>query len=193
MFDLVLNNIRRHVSLTEAEAAAFTSRLQVRKIRKRQYLLQSGDVCRFDSFVNSGCLRAFATDEKDHEHVMQFALEDWWIGDQESFLFGTPSNYHIEALENCELLQIDLESLEDLYRSVPAIERYFRIIFQRAFISLQQRIVANLSNSAEYNYRQFIERYPSIEQRVPQYQVASYLGITPEFLSKIRNLSRAEK
>jgi CRP-like cAMP-binding protein len=183
-------NIRKHIEkiiqLSDEGFDFFISLAKHRKIRKKQYLLQAGDICLYESYVISGCLRAYYVDEKGQEHILQFAVEDWWIGDMHSFINDTPANYNIDALEETELLQLDKVSLEKLYKKVPQFERFFRIKVQNAFINMQQRIVASMSETAEQRYLQFIEKYPYLEQRLPQHQVASYLGITPEFLSRVR-------
>jgi CRP-like cAMP-binding protein len=148
--------------------------------------VQEGDVCRFETFVNKGCLRAYHIDEKGQEHIAQFAIEGWWISDMYSFLTATPARFNVDALEDSELLCIDKLSLEELYIQVPKFERFFRIILQNAFIAHQQRIIANMSKTVEEHYLDFMNYYSQLEQRVPQHQVASYLGITPESLSRIR-------
>lgn len=186
MYDLIPQHIAKHIQLTQEETDYFISILQIKRLRKKQYLVQEGDVCRYESFVNKGCLRAYHVDEKGQEHVAQFAIEDWWISDMYSFLTGTPARFNVDALEDSELLCIDKPSLEELYIQVPKFERFFRIILQNAFIAQQQRIIANMSKGAEERYLDFINRYPQLEQRVPQHQIASYLGITPESLSRIR-------
>jgi CRP-like cAMP-binding protein len=134
----------------------------------------------------SGCLRAYYTDDRGIEHAVQFAIEDWWIGDMRSFMTETPAWLNIDALEDTEVLMISKESIDRLYVEIPAFERYFRIRIQNAFIAEQQRIGAGLSKSAEERYLEFIQKYPKMEQRIPQVHIASYLGITPEFLSTIR-------
>jgi CRP-like cAMP-binding protein len=186
MYDLILQNISKHIQLTQEETDYFTSVLQIKRLRKKQYLIQEGVVSRYESFVNKGCLRSYYIDEKGQEHIAQFAIEGWWIGDMYSFLTSTPARLNVDALEDSELLCIDKPSLEELYLQIPKFERFFRIILQNAFIAHQQRIIANMSKSAEERYLDFIKRYPHLEQRVPQHQVASYLGITPESLSRIR-------
>lgn len=186
MYDLILQNISKHIQLTEVETDYFTSVLQIKRIRRKQYLIQEGNVSRYEAFVNKGCLRAYHVDEKGQEHIAQFAIEGWWIGDMYSFLTSTPARLNVDALEDSELLCIDKPSLEELYLQVPKFERFFRIILQNAFIAHQQRIIANMSKTAEERYLEFIKHYPQLEQRVPQHQIASYLGITPESLSRIR-------
>ncbi len=186
MFESILNNVARFIDLTAEEKDQFTSVIQIKKLRKKQYLVQEGDVCRFEAFINKGSMRSFSIDDKGYEHVVLFGIEDWWIGDLYSFFTQTPSRYNVEALEDSELFCLDKPSLEKLYSDVPKFERFFRILIQNAFIAQQQRIIANMSQSAEQRYHDFINRYPQFEKRFPQYQVASYLGIKPESLSRIR-------
>lgn len=182
----ILDNISRHISLTEEEAELFLSLLRPRAIRRRQLLLQSGDIARHETFVVKGLLRAYTVDKSGYEHVAMFASEGWWISDLYSFLTQTPANQNIDALEDSEVLQIEKQDLEKLYLQVPKFDRFFRILLQNAFIANQQRIIASISQTAEEQYVAFIKKYPSLEQRVPQHQVASYLGITPETISRIR-------
>jgi len=186
MFESILKNISRHIQLTESETAQFTAVLKIKNIRKRQYLLQAGDVCRFENFVSKGLLRAYTIDDKGAEHIIMLALEDWWISDLFSFLSDTPSNMHIDALEDSEIISIEKPDLERLYNEIPKLERLMRILFQKAFVAQQQRILASISQSAEERYTSFVKKYPSLEQRIPQTQIASYLGITPETLSRVR-------
>lgn len=186
MFDLIRKNITRHVQLSEEEFAYFTSLLKQKRLRKKQFLLEEGEPCTHECFVNSGCLRMYKLNEKGQEHLIQFAVADWWIGDQYSFLTGDPSGFFIDALEASDVLLIEKQKLEQLYEQVPRFERFFRIAFQNSYVALQRRILAGLSQTAEEKYLDFIKRYPDLEQKIPQYQVASYLGITPESLSRIR-------
>jgi len=132
-------------------------------------------------------MRSYFTNDKGQEYIIQFAIEGWWLNDNESFLFNTPSQFNVEALENTELLQTDRTALEDLYQHIPQLERFFRILYQRSFIMLQKRVIAAMSRTAEQRYLDFAARYPEIVNRVPQYQLAAYLGMTAEFLSKIRH------
>lgn len=186
MYTLLLDNIKRHIAITPEEEEYFISLLQHRKLRKRQYLIQEGDVAKYENFVIKGCLRAYSVDEKGQEHIIQFAEEDWWIGDMYSYTSGEPAIFNVDALEDSELLQISPENQEQLFKAYPKFERFFRIIIQNGFIALQRRVIANMSQPAEERYLDFAKKYPSILNRVPQHQVASYLGITPEFLSRIR-------
>ena len=183
---LILKNISRHIDLSPDEEKYFLSILKQRSLRKRQYLLQAGDICRYENFVTKGCLRAYTVDQKGEEHIAMFAMEDWWISDLYSFLTGTPATQHIEALEESEVLQIEKDDLERLYIEIPKFDRLMRILLQNAFVANQQRILASISQTAEEQYLNFIKKYPALEQRVPQHQIASYLGITPETISRIR-------
>jgi CRP-like cAMP-binding protein len=191
MFDLILKNVSRHITLTPEEAQYFTSILQKRSLRKRQYLLQAGDISRYECFVNKGCLRTYHVDDKGQEHIVQFAFEEWWTGEMYSFLTGQPSSYNIDALEDSELLLIEQSQWEQLFIEIPKFERLFRMLLQNAFISMQRRITDNMSLTAEERYIKFSKQYPQFEQRLPLRQIASYLGITPESLSRIR-AKRAE-
>ena len=186
MFDTIQKNISKHIQLAEEEFNYFTSLLKKKKLRKKQFLLEEGEICRFECFVNSGCLRQYYLDDNGQEHIIQFAITDWWITDQYSYLTGLPSQYFIDALEDSEVVLIEKSSLEKLYDKVPKFERFFRIAFQNSYVALQRRILANISQTAEERYLNFSKNYPEIEQKVPQHQVASYLGIKPESLSRLR-------
>jgi CRP-like cAMP-binding protein len=184
--DLILKNVKRHIELTDVETKLFLSLLSVRKLLKRQFLLKAGEICHTENFVASGLLRAYTTDNKGSEHVLMFAMEDWWVADLFSFLTGQPSSMNIEALEDSEVISIEKPALESLYKQVPKFERLMRILFQNAFVAQQQRILSGISQTTEERYSTFIKKYPTLEQRVPQTQIASYLGMTPETLSRIR-------
>ncbi len=184
--DLLLLNVAKHIQLDQAEIDFFISLLEHKTLKRKDYLLRQGEICKAESFIIKGCLRAYTIDDNGFEHIVMFGVEDWWVGDLYSFLTKTPATYFIDALENTELLQITKEKLDGLYEKVPKFERFFRIIFQNAFIAQQTRINQNLSYPAEQRYLDFIKRYPHLEQRLSQKQVAAYLGITPVFLSMIR-------
>lgn len=186
MFEQLFHAINNKVALTEAEQEAIKPFFTPKKIRKRQYLLQEGDVCKYTAFVEKGALRSYSLDDKGNEHVVQFAMEGWWISDQYSVLTGEPSVYNIDALEDSEILLISNISFEGMLNTVPKMEKYFRILMQNSMIAMQRRLVASLSLTAEEKYTRMINAYPDIIQRVPQHMIASYLGITPETLSRIR-------
>lgn len=186
MWDLLLKNLNKYVTLTSDEVAIVQSLFVYRKFRKRQYIQQEGDVTRFETFVIKGVTRTYDVDDNGQEHVVQFGIEDWWVGDLYSFLTETPSAYNIDCLEDTETLQITKQDLELLYERVPRMERHFRILIQNAFIASTRRLSTSLSKTAAERYDDFIKRYPHIEQRVPNHQIASYLGITPQSLSRIR-------
>lgn len=186
MRDSLIKSFSKYVTLTNEEADVVQSLFTARKLRRRQYLLQEGDVARHETFILSGVTRTYEVDEKGQEHVVQFGLEDWWVGDLYSFLTNTPSHYSIDCLEDTEVLQITKQNLEALYERVPKMERHFRIIIQNAFIAATSRVASSLAKSATERYDEFVARYPQIEQRVPNHQIASYLGITPQSLSRIR-------
>jgi CRP-like cAMP-binding protein len=141
MFDIIRKNIAKHIQLQEEEFGYFTSLLKAKRLRKKQFLLEEGEVCHFECFVNSGCLRQYHLDDNGQEHIIQFAITDWWIGDQYSFLTGLPSHYFIDALEDSETLLMEKSSLEKLYSDVPKFERFFRIAFQNSYVALQRRIL----------------------------------------------------
>lgn len=187
MFELFAEKIREQIAITEEQFEFCKTLFIPKKLRKRQYLLQEGDVCRYTAFVEKGMLRTFTVDEKGNEPILQFSLEGWWIADLYSFLTEEPSIYNIEALENCELLLITKSSWDELLEKVSAFERYFRILIQNNLIATQKRLMSSLNETAEEKYKKLIENFPGCLQRVPQHMIASYLGITPETLSRIRS------
>lgn len=187
MSQLLISNIQRFLPLTDEEKYMILSIMKSKKIRKRQYLLQEGDNSKYSAFVLSGCLRCYFVDQNGFEHILQFAIEDWWITDMMSFTSGKPSRLNIDALEDAEVLLLTREDQLELIERCPKFEKYFRIISENGMISNQQRLLDNLSLPATDRYKNFIHKYPLFMQRIPQTQIAAYLGITPEFLSKIRS------
>ncbi|MFM7839370.1 MAG: Crp/Fnr family transcriptional regulator [Chitinophagaceae bacterium] len=186
MHALILKNVGRFIQLSEQEKAFFLSLLQPPHLEKKQILVQAGEYTQHNYFVNRGCLRTFFMDATGLEHNVLFSIEDWWAGDMYSFLTEQPARYTVVAMETTELLAIEKKDLETLYREVPRFERYFRQLLQNAFIAFQERILSGLTDTAEERYLKFREKYPEVERRVPQQHIASYLGITPESLSRIR-------
>jgi CRP-like cAMP-binding protein len=188
---LLLENIARHIQLTQEETDFFFSLLTYRTLKKKEFLLRQGDICKTENFIIQGCLRMYTIDESGMEHIVMFGVEGWWVSDLFSFFTNTTTEYYIDALEDTALWQISKEHLEQLYERVPKFERFFRILLQNAFIAQQKRINQNLSFTAEQRYLDFVKKYPQLEQRIPQKQVAAYLGMTPVFLSMLRKkLSR---
>lgn len=193
MSDLLLANIAKHISLNEKEKELFLSYLSTKKIRKRQYLVQEGEQSKYSAFVLSGCLRSYFIDANGFEHILQFAIEDWWIADMMSITTQKPGNLAIDALEDSEVLLLSRENQLKLFDECPKFERYFRIITENGMVSFQRRVLENISLPAAERYKNFAKRYPVMVQRLPQTQIASYLGITPEFLSKIRHQMMYQK
>ncbi|WP_210463092.1 MULTISPECIES: Crp/Fnr family transcriptional regulator [Rufibacter] len=173
-------------TLTEEQQALVQQAFHPKKLRKKQYLLQEGDICRYMGFVVSGAMRQYSVDEKGAEHVVQFALENWWVGDRESYLMLTPSLYNIDAWEDTQLLVVEKADLLQLYEQVPALLQMARQMDDRHSMATQRRINAAISFSAEKRYAEFVECHPEFVQRFPQHLIASYLGITKETLSRIR-------
>lgn len=193
MFELLFKTIQQKVPLSEEDQILCANFFTAKKLRKKQYLLQQDDICKYTAFVEKGVLRSYTIDDKGVEHIMQFALEGWWISDIYSFLTGEPSIYNIDALEDVELLLLTRSSNEEMLEKLPKMERYFRILSQNALVAMQRRLVGSLSQSAEEKYTTLVSTYPDIIQRVPQHMIASYLGITPETLSRIRKLMSLRK
>ncbi len=186
MSDLLLKHIHQHTDLTADDAGLVLSNFKTSHIKKHEYLIRAGEICRYESFIVKGCLKAYTLDEQGTEHIAFLAVENWYVGDLYSFLTGHPSTLYISALEDTEVLQIDKHALDKLLIAVPTMERYFRILFQNAFVASQSRVMEAISFTAEQRYDIFLQRYPTLQQRIPQYLIASYLGITPQFLSRIR-------
>jgi CRP-like cAMP-binding protein len=187
MYDRLREHIAKLVPLTDEEFPACTALLIPKRLRKGSYLAQEGEVSKYLAFVTSGCLRSYTIDKKGEEHVVQFGLEGWWISDLYSFLTGKPGRYFIDALEDSDVLLIDLPSYEQMCSTIPKFERYFRILLQNNYIATHRRVLSSISLSAKERYLEMLHDYPTIVQRVAQRHIASYLGITPEALSRIRS------
>lgn len=183
----LLDYISRFITLTEKEESYLLSKVKFRKYLKGQYIVQQGDICKFSSYLISGCTRTFFSDNKGQEHVIMFAIEDWWTSDIGSFITQTPADYNVQCIEVTEVIQFVHHNQEGLFQKIPKLERLFRQMLEKALVSSQKRIVRNFSLTAKEQYLHFKKQYPTIEQRVPQYMIASYLGITKEFLSKIKS------
>lgn len=185
-FDLILNAVGKHILLTEEEENYFTSLLQYKKIRKKELHLSEGQICLHSTFVTSGCLRGYTFDKNGQEHVLHFAPSGWWIADMYSFISQKPGNINIEAIEDTEALILSKINQEKLYLKVPKFERFFRIIIENSLVANQQRLLDNLSLTAEERYIKFCKIYPTLVHLLPHKQVASFIGVTPEFFSKMR-------
>ena len=186
MDELLFLQLEKQIHLGTAEREAIKRHFHPRKLKKKQFLLREGDICRQMAFVEKGALFSYSTDPKGSQHVIQFAFEGWWIADLLSYFTNEPSKLYIEVLEDCYLLLLDRENQEELMKEVPAFETYCRILYQNAYVALQQRIESTIGLSAEERYTHLIGNNTFILSRVPQHLVASYLGITPETLSRIR-------
>lgn len=186
MFELIDKNISKHIQLSEEELIFFHSLLKVKTIGKKQFIQQAGETSHHTGFITKGCVKNYILDEKGHEFIMYFAIEDWWVGDISSFFEQKPGNLFIETIEETEMLTLDYKSSVILFEKIPKFERHFRILIQRSLITLQQRFFDTLAKPAEERYLNFLKKYPEVVNRVPQQLIASYIGVTPEFLSKIR-------
>jgi len=182
----ILNHLTKEINLTESEQQEFTSILEDVRISKKHFLIEPGDLVNSEYYVVSGCLEAYYLDEAGDKHIIQFAVEDWWISDFEAFFNKLPAKLYVETLEDSVLLGINREALEILYSRIPKFERFFRIKTSNAFVSLRTRVLSSLQKSGKERYLEFCETYPKIEQRVPNYHIANYLGLKPESLSRIR-------
>jgi CRP-like cAMP-binding protein len=179
-------HIRRYVELSELDVETIESYVYPLELKKREFLVTEGQVCKYNYFVEKGCLRMFYINEKMTEITVQFALETWWLSDYFSFARQMPSEYSIQAVEKSLVIAIDYSEQDKLFTEVPQLERYFRIMMQRALAASQLRIKLIYQLSKEEMYRHFNASFPAFFQRVPQYMIASYLGITPEYLSELR-------
>ncbi len=186
MFEVLFSKIEEKIKLSDSEKDICKSLFSPKKLRRRQYILQQDDICKNLIFVEKGILRSYSVDTKGNEHILQFAPEGWWISDIFSFLTGEAAVYNIEAIEDSELLLISNSSLDELYERVPKFERYFRLLSQANMVATHRRLTASLSDSADEKYIRLLSAYPNIVARVPQHMIASYLGITPETLSRVR-------
>jgi CRP-like cAMP-binding protein len=185
----ILKSVSQTILLNEEEEKFFVSILEPVVFRKKDLVLISGNVCHFQTFVNKGCLKVFYTDNDGDEHIVKFAVENWWSLDLESFASQSPAFYSIQALEDTHVWQIRKSNFDLLHERIPKFEKFTRLQFQRAYILLQHRMTQHLYSNGEEKYDQFNKKYPGLEQRIAQKEIASYLGITPEFLSMLRKKS----
>lgn len=183
---LILQNIAKHIMLSPEEQLLFLSKVSTQQFKAKSILLNSGDICKYSYFVNSGILRSFNINDHIVEHVLNFATEGYWIGDMYSLLSQKPGNLFIEVLEDAEVVFLSKENQELLYKEIPKLERFFRILIENSLVANQERLMDNLSLSAEERFEKFCGKYPTLIQKVPQKQIASYIGVTPEFFSKMK-------
>jgi CRP-like cAMP-binding protein len=186
MYELFFQKLNEKVAFSQEQQEVIRSYLTPKKIRKRQYLLQEGDVCKYIAFVEKGTLRSYTVDTKGVEHIFQFALEGWTIADLYSFLTGEPATYNIDALEDSELVLLTKTAQEEILKKVPEYETYMRLQLTGAYLAMQKRITSLISLPNDERYSNFMKIYPDIAQRVPQHMIASYMGLTPETLSRVR-------
>ena len=193
MYEVFFQNFHKKVPLTQQEQETIKNFLTPKKLRKKQYLLQEGDICRASAFVEKGALRAYSVGENGGESIIQFALEGWTISDLYSFLTEEPATYNIDALEDSELVLISKSAHEELLNTMPKYETYTRLQITGAYLAMQKRLTSIMSLSLEERYNNLTAMYPDIVQRVPQHMIASYMGLTPETLSRVRKKIASQK
>jgi CRP/FNR family transcriptional regulator, anaerobic regulatory protein len=182
----LINYFEKHLPLTDEEKFIVADVFKERRIKRKQFILQEGEICNQNTFIVEGCFRTYMVDDKGKEHNLQFAVENWWIGDIGSFHLEKPSKLYIEAIENSIILQCKKEDQIKLFVKYPKFNQIFRVLAENAIVSMQNRILQNISSTAEERYLDFVERYPDFFNRISNVQIASYLGVTPEFLSAVR-------
>jgi len=182
----ILKHVTSKIDLSKDEQREFVGILTEVKISKKEYLIEPGQPVDLEYYVVKGCLEAFYLDEDGNKHIIQFAVEDWWISDFEAFFGNNPAQLYVEAIEDSVLLGIHRDTLETLYKRIPKFERFFRIKTTKAFVALRSRILSSLQKSNKERYLEFCHTYPEIEKRVANYHIANYLGIKPESLSRLR-------
>lgn len=193
MSNILIQNVTNRVSLSQEEQQHLISFFSEREIKKREFLLREGEISRGVAFVTEGILRSYAIDRNGFEHVIQFAPPDWWMVDMYSFVKQKPARLFIDALENTKLLWLSNSDVQRLCTDIPRMDRFFRILAENSVISYQNRLIENLGFLAAERYKSFCEQYPSLIECLPQKQVASYIGVTPEFLSKMLGELRSGK
>lgn len=193
MTDKIIAYINKFVTLTDEEGQVFSACFKEVKIKKRQFIVQPDFTARYRNYVLQGAFRAYVVSDEGQEHTITFAIDDWWITDYNSYIFQQPATMFVVALEDSVIFQIDYEKEQALKSSNHKFETFFRIIAERGLAFQQRRVISNLTQTAEKRYENFVTKYPQIVQRVPQYALASYLGMTTEFLSRIRNKRVSKK
>jgi len=184
---LIIDNITKWITLNDQEKDHFLSILKPFSFKRKEIILKEGEICRYSYFVTQGCLRSYRIDANGLEHVLNFAPKNWWMADMYSLISQKPGSIYIQALEPSEILALSKTAQQQLYTEIPAFERFFRIITENSLVAFQQRLMGNLSLSAEARYQNFCQRYPELIEQLPAKQIASYIGVTPEFLSKMKH------
>ncbi len=185
-YSILFKNFAKHISLTKAEEKYLMTLFEYKVIKAKDFLVQQGEVSKQSAFVLNGCLRGYTIDSNGFEHVLSFAPKDWWIADMYSLLSQKPGNLNIEAMVETKVILISKTNQELMYEKVPKLERFFRIIIEKSLVAYQQRLNDNLSLTAHERYMKFCKTYPQLINDIPQKQIAAYIGVTPEFLSKLR-------
>jgi CRP/FNR family transcriptional regulator, anaerobic regulatory protein len=185
--ELIIQNISKHVSLEPEEEKLFLSKIETKQFKAKTMLLHSGEISKSAYFANSGILRSFTINDNIMEHILHFACKGWWIGDMYSYISVKAGNLFIEVLEDAEVVIITKENQEKLYEEIPKLERFFRILAENSLVTHQERLMDNLSLSAEERFEKFCKKYPTLIQKLSQKQIASYIGVTPEFFSKMKS------
>ncbi|MBW2963006.1 Crp/Fnr family transcriptional regulator [Mesonia aestuariivivens] len=186
MFDILFKHLQKKVELTARDKKEIPTFFEPKKLRKKELLLHQGDSCKYLSFVSKGIIKSYTIDEKGQEHISLIAWEGWWVSDFSSFICKEKAVLSIDAIEDSELLLISKTNYDKLLVEVPRMERYFRILYQNSLITKDRRLISSNSYTAEEKYQEFIEMYPQMSQRIPQTLIASYLGLTPETISRIK-------
>lgn len=185
--ELILQNIAKIVTLTPEEEFLFLSKTEIRNYKAKTILLNAGEICKTSYFVNSGVLRSFNINDNIVEHVLSFACSGWWISDMYSLISQKQGNLFIEVIEDAEVVLLPKENQEKLYHEIPKLERFFRILTENSLVAFQERLMDNLSLTAEERFEKFCKKYPDLIQKVPQKHIASFIGVTPEFFSKMKS------
>ncbi|GJM35845.1 MAG: cAMP-binding protein [Saprospiraceae bacterium] len=193
MYDLLIQNIKELVPLNKKETLLVKAAFKPVELKKKQFLLRSGEYANHMRFIAGGCLKLFNIDDVGNEHILQFGIQRWWMNDLYAYLTQKPATYFIQAITNSTVLQIHRDRLNELFDQIHMMDRFFRIKTQNGYVALQERTIQAMSQSAEQRYAHFVKRYRAMEQQIPQYMIASYLGITPEHLSTIRKKTSSQR
>lgn len=183
----IINNVSRHITLTDEEKRYYISLLKIKKVKKKQYIVQPDFVCNHRTYIAKGAMRSYLLDDNGQEHTVAIAIDDWWIADFASYVYREPATLFVEALEDTTLIQISYDDEQELMTNLPKFAKFYLNLVQFGFANLQRRILSDISLNAAERYENFLLKYPAMAARIPQYALASYLGISHELLSKIRN------